>query len=60
MNLFDLTYSLSDRKLRMLESGWPGYFNRVIIPELVKLESILSLFTQRTPTPDLQLLHTSF
>lgn len=51
MNLFDLTYSLSDRKLRMLESGWPGYFNRVIIPELVKLESIFEpLYSKNTNT----------
>ena len=40
MNPFDFIYALSDRTLRQLENDWTGNFNRGILPELVKLESM--------------------
>ncbi len=49
MNLFDPIYTLSARKLRLLENGWSGYFNRVILPELVKLEPMFEPLYSSNP-----------
>lgn len=40
LSVFDPVYQLSPRQRKLIEKGWAGPFNAVIIPILVELEDI--------------------
>lgn len=40
LSVFDTVYQLSPRQKKLIEKGWAGSFNTVIIPVLVELEDI--------------------